>query len=264
MDKTLTFIWHDCFVFEDKNCIIVFDFWKDKFLDNNNLPLFLNKQDKTKSIFVFVSHHHKDHFNRSIFEWEKYFPNIHFILSKDVARHCRYLLRPESIYKGYKPNPDKVFIVSSGDHITFENLKVNVFGSTDIGNSYVVEVEGIKIFHAGDLNAWIWKDESTIKEVESEIKKFRDILEKIKEKFSSFDLVMFPVDPRLGTDFFEGARIFVNEFHIAHFFPMHFCLWENEEQKLKFLYSASNFKEYANPDFGEYIALLSPYSSFGF
>lgn len=33
-------------------------------------------------------------------------------------------------------------------------MKVKAFDSTDEGLSYLVEMDGIRIFHAGDLNNW--------------------------------------------------------------------------------------------------------------
>ena len=58
-------------------------------------------------------------------------------------------------------DPSSVIAMSDFDHYEDEIISVNTFPSTDIGNSYAVTIAGRTIFHAGDLNAWIWKDEST-------------------------------------------------------------------------------------------------------
>ena len=262
--KKLTYIWHDCFVFEDKTNIIVFDFWQDLITTDDGIPFFIKNADKSKKLFVIVSHHHKDHFTNKIFEWEEMFFSITYIISKDVARHARHILRSDSIYSGKKPNPQNVIILSPGEAYSSEDFKIEAFRSTDIGNSYVVESGETILFHAGDLNAWIWKDESSEKEILTSISKFNVILESIYERFPSFDIAMFPVDPRIGTNYFEGARIFVRKFNIKHFFPMHFCLWENDREKLKFKFGATDFRNYANTARGEYIALTSPYDCMAF
>lgn len=38
----------------------------------------------------------------------------------------------------------------------------------------------------------------------------------------SFDIVMFPVDGRIGNGYTRGARQFVDQFHVGLFVPMHF------------------------------------------
>ena len=37
-----------------------------------------------------------------------------------------------------------------------DNVYVHEFGSTDEGGSFYVETDGLRIFHAGDLNHWHW------------------------------------------------------------------------------------------------------------
>lgn len=38
----------------------------------------------------------------------------------------------------------------------------------------------------------------------------------------SFDIVMFPIDGRIGNGYTRGARQFVDQFHVGLFVPMHF------------------------------------------
>ena len=42
----------------------------------------------------------------------------------------------------------------------FKDVYVKAYGSTDIGISFLVKVDGLTIFHAGDLNWWHWKEDS--------------------------------------------------------------------------------------------------------
>ncbi|MDD4659542.1 MAG: MBL fold metallo-hydrolase, partial [Massilibacteroides sp.] len=103
-----------------------------------------------------------------------------------------------------------------------DRLQVKAFGSTDVGVSFLLELEEKRIFHAGDLNNWHWKDESTLEEIaEAEAfyeRELNDVAKEIKE----LDLAMFPIDPRLGTDFMKGAIQFVSCIHVGHIAPMHF------------------------------------------
>lgn len=270
----VTYIWHDCFVVELREFTMVFDFWLDPIKSNEpikhneKIPLFLKGRDSEKPIYIFVSHHHKDHYTKKIFEWSRLFPNITYIISEDVGRHARHILSEDSLYKGHKPSKDKCFILKEGDSYMDLNIKVEAFGSTDIGNSYFVEAfpdcasKRISFFHAGDLNAWLWKDESTEEEVETALRQFTSIVDRIASAHPQIDYVMFPVDSRIGTDYASGARIFVKAIYARHFFPMHFCIGESEEEILKRGIDAACLSAYAEDTRGEYICLLSPYSTY--
>ena len=263
----ITYIYHDCFFVELQKCNLVFDFWKDPIGYTDGLPYFLSTADKEKPLYVFVSHHHKDHYTKKIFNWEEYFPKIKYIISSDVAKMARHILTPNSIYSGRKPCPDNVIILREGERWEDSSLRTEAFGSTDIGNSYYTEIKDnmekqLSFFHAGDLNAWLWKDESTPEEVREALDKYLGILDNLKSKHPSIDFVMFPVDSRIGTDYAEGAKRFVREINVGHFFPMHFGLYETREEKQKRSHDAAKVKDYANTDRGEYICLQAPYSAY--
>lgn len=258
--NTLTYIWHDCFLLQTKEANIVFDFWKDPCVGDGESPLFLSVINKDLPLYVIVSHHHKDHYNKEIFSWGKTIPDIRFILSKDVAKFARHILRGDSIYQGEKPAPEEVCVLNHGETFDDGIVRIEAFGSTDIGNSYAVEVSGLRIFHAGDLNAWVWMDESTDKEIREAISSFTQILSAIKSRHQNFDVVMFPVDSRIGSGYFTGAKIFLQEIYAERFFPMHFELGETSAERMKYHLDAARIGEYANPGRGEYIVFQSPYS----
>ena len=44
-------------------------------------------------------------------------------------------------------------------------LRIQAFGSTDVGISFLIHLQGKSIFHAGDLNNWHWSEESTEQEI---------------------------------------------------------------------------------------------------
>lgn len=256
----LQYIWHDCFVLTTGNATVVFDYWIDPTCNKDDMPAFIKNADKSKPLYIVVSHHHKDHYSKSIFKWADEFKTIKYILSRDTARHARHIINPESVYNGYKPDPANVVVIGPGETFSDEIIDIRAYGSTDIGNSYLVKISGSSVFHAGDFNAWIWKDESDESEIRDALNRFNAILNKIAEENPCIDLAMFPVDGRLGTDYFTGASIFVRAIKVSHFFPMHFSLGENEEKQAEYAAMASAVNYYANPDYGDYICLLSPYS----
>lgn len=260
----LTYIYHDCFVFETGNTIFVFDFWKDPYSDKKALPYFLEIADKTKKLVVLVSHHHKDHYNKHIFEWWKYFKNTQYILSKDTAKYCRHIIKPDSLYNGIKPPQEDIVVIEPGQIYAADNFMVSAFESTDIGNSYVLTIEGKKIFHAGDLNAWTWREESAKEEIDEMTKKFISILNAISVKYKNFDIVMFPVDPRMGSGFYEGAKLFNEKFKTDYFCPMHFCLAESDKEEICFKEKIWDTEKYINTNVRNCILMTSPYSALKF
>ncbi|MDE6335225.1 MAG: hypothetical protein K2L34_01525 [Muribaculaceae bacterium] len=157
--------------------------------------------------------------------------------------------------------------LSSGQQYVDAQIKVEAFSSTDIGNSYYIEVGGAdaekkSFFHAGDLNAWLWADESTQEEVDEALNSYKEILQSLNAKHPEIKYVMFPVDSRIGTGYATGARLFVRTIDVGHFFPMHFGLGESNEELQKRRLDAANIKLYAKPDRGDYICLQAPYSTY--
>ena len=119
-----------------------------------------------------------------------------------------------------------------------QNLKVTATGSNDSGVSWIVETESKTIFHAGDLCNWYARflvDGTPEGEVFSEEfgqytnpvaeeKRFLGELKDIQKITDSFDLVMFPVDGRIGNGYTLGGRQFIDRFKVGMFVPMHFVM----------------------------------------
>lgn len=256
---SITYLFHDCFIVETEKTILIFDYWKDPSAtpEEKEFPPILKELDRRKNIYVFISHHHKDHFTRKVFLWQRLVPEIRYILSRDVYDSVRYLFQKKGNYSGYKPTEGSVKVLRPGESYHDENLRALAFGSTDIGNSYGVELEGTRLFHAGDLNAWLWLDESTPEEIEEARRDFTEIVEDVKREFEEFDVVMFPVDSRLGREYWWGAEYFITNIDTKLFFPMHYELGETREVVAKRHADARAFGERAIEFVGEYIYLPS-------
>ena len=220
----LKYIFHSGFVLESDKCILVFDYWMDP---SGIMPHYINSRGN-KHIYVFASHFHEDHFTKKIFEWRKDnpFTEYTYILSKDILKHR----------KANKEDAD-VWLAKGGSWED-ENIKVIATGSNDSGVSWVVEVDDKRIFHAGDLCNWYARfltDDTQEGEIFSEEfdthinpvaeeKRFLGELKDIRKITGSFDLVMFPVDGRIGNGYTLGARQFIDRFNVRLFVPMHFVM----------------------------------------
>ena len=203
---------------ETERCILLFDFWKDP---ANVLPPILRSE---KPLYVFSSHFHEDHFDRSILDWKTVKPDIVLILSKDILKHRRARKEDASVW------------LAKGGRWQDENISVTATGSNDSGVSWIVETEGRRLFHAGDLNNWYARfltadfkgglvhSPDFDKDVDPlhEEKMFLGELKDIGKITDSFDIAFFPVDGRTGNNYTKGARQFIGRFNVGLFVPMHF------------------------------------------
>lgn len=214
----LTYIFHSGFALETDRCILVFDYWMDP---AGVMPCLLRSP---KPMYVFSSHFHEDHFNRDIFSWRTTKTNLRYILSKDILKHRRAQKDEADAWLG------------KGATREDERVRVTATGSTDSGVSWVIETGGKRIFHAGDLNNWYARfltddyhggtiyspdfgmDIDPLKEE----KRYLGELKDIRKLTDRFDVVMFPVDGRIGNGYTRGARQFLDVFRVGLFVPMHF------------------------------------------
>ena len=81
-------------------------------------------------------------------------------------------------------------------------------------------MDGLTIFHAGDLNWWHWKEDSLDEQALAE-SSFKAHIEKLKGE-KCIDIAFFPVDPRLQEFFYIGGEYFAKEISPKLFIPMHF------------------------------------------
>lgn len=225
----LTYIYHSGFILENEACTIIIDYYRDT--SDGCVHKLVSGQEKP--CYILSTHAHADHFNPEILQWKKEHPDFRYILSEDIL---------EAKLAG---ETDAVFL----DKLeTYQDdiLKITAFGSTDIGVSFLIETDRKKIFHAGDLNNWHWNEESTEEESAGYEKNFLAELELLANATTELDLVMFPVDPRLGKDYMRGARQFIDRIKTNIFVPMHF--WGKFGK-------AAAFKPYAEQKGCKFIAL---------
>ena len=219
----LTYIFHSGFVVETAAGILVFDYWLDL---ANVLPKCLSRRGG-RHVYVFASHFHEDHFTKDIFGWKQSLGSgVTYILSKDILKHSRADKGEADVW------------LAKGGTWADENIQVTATGSNDSGVSWIVETGGNRIFHAGDLCNWYARfladgnkyrqpySEELGEDIDpvAEEKRFLGELKDIQKIAKGFDLVMFPVDGRIGNGYTLGARQFIERFQVGMFVPMHFVL----------------------------------------
>lgn len=215
----LTYIYHSGFAIETEGYAILIDYFQDTGKTPDTGFVHDELLHRPGTLYILSSHFHPDHFNPEILEWKKIKKDIKYIFSKDILKRRR-------------AKPEDALYLKKGDVFEDENIRIQAFGSTDVGISFLIDCEGKKLFHAGDLNNWHWKDESTPTEVAKAEGDYLHELNTLAETTNHLHLAMFPVDPRIGTDFMRGAQQFVDRIKTDVLVPMHF--WERPAEVMAF------------------------------
>lgn len=191
----VTYIGHSGFFLEWETCCFLFDYYK------GSLP-----RPKDKPLYVFSSHSHRDHFNPDVFSYGAKWPRAVYIFSDDITV-------PEE-EKG------EIYQMGPGETRLFEgDITVETLPSTDLGVAFYVTCGGCTVFHAGDLNDWVW-DECTPEENQEMTRLFHQYTQPLEGR--QVDLAFLPVDLRQGKDALRGLQRYLTLMQVRHAFPMHF------------------------------------------
>jgi ankyrin repeat protein/L-ascorbate metabolism protein UlaG (beta-lactamase superfamily) len=132
------YVWylgHSGWAVKTKNHLLIFDYYPHGPLPSE--PSLANGHIKAselenQKVSVFVTHEHTDHYDPSILEWKTHMENITYVFGFDPDT------LPGSVVLG--PRESKVI----------EGMEVSTIRSDDGGVGYIVEVDGLALFHAGD------------------------------------------------------------------------------------------------------------------
>lgn len=200
-------LYHSGVCVKTDNYCLVFDYYNDqpeggtRRIENGVLPI--EELAKEDNVLVFVTHNHEDHFNPVIFDWAAELDNIEYILSDDVQ------IKDE----GNRHQVGKY------QELKLDDVYIETYGTTDQGVSFYVEVDGVNIFHSGDLNWWHWK-KFTPEERKQEEVEFKQELDRLKDK--EIDVAFVPVDYRLEEYYYLAGRYFAETIGPELIVPIHF------------------------------------------
>ena len=207
----ITYIHHSSFLVETDGCYYLFDYEK------GTLP----KLEVTKPILVFSSHGHHDHYNPQIFS-----------MLENLGMQKIYAVLSDDIEIPVKVN---VLSVASGaEYDLWLGQKLTTFESTDLGVTFLLEDVGQLIYHAGDLNDWVWEEESADYNEEM-TKNYRKQIHLLAKKLEhrKIDAAFVVLDPRQEQDYARGMCWFLEQISGDNVYPMHY--WEQPEIMDRFL-----------------------------
>lgn len=210
----ITYLGHSGFSVELEGMVLLFDYYMGK----------LPGWQKEKLLLVFASHGHPDHFNPKILKLAEEYPRIHYFFGNDIRLGEKWLAS-RGIDSAVK---EKVTKLSGGREAVYEDgaecVRVRTLKSTDMGVAFLVEAEGKRLYHAGDLNWWHWTGEPEA-DNESMGSAYRKEIDSIAGQH--FDLAFVPLDPRQEECFFWGMNYFLKKTDSPVVFPMH--MWGKYE-----------------------------------
>ena len=210
------YIMHSCFLVELEDRYLLFDYFdKDVVRDTVIFSGSLPQLNPEKYLYVFSSHSHKDHWWLETLKWADERDNIHYILSKDIRLGRNYLIR-----NGFDLSiKDKITFVAPLKKYHVDDMTIETLRSTDAGVAFVINVNGMNIYHAGDLNWWNAEGRG---ELYGEVygREYKRALKTILNRH--FDIGFVVLDSRMGEDgYFLGMEFFIKNIECDHIFPMH-------------------------------------------
>ncbi len=165
-----------------------------------------------KETFVFVTNNNYDHMNPEVFELAGSMKKVRYILSSDI---------PASLPRQY--GIKNYISVEPGRRLQLETgrgrVKIRALPSTDAGVAFLVITKSETIFHAGDLNLWLWDgmSEAKVYDMTKAYKQYTSALRKY-----SIDVAFLPLDNRQKQYAFLNIDYFMHHFKIKNCIPMHF------------------------------------------
>ena len=209
----ITYIHHSSFMAELEHTALLFDYFEG---DIPEIP-------EDKPLFVFASHRHGDHFSRSISDLSDGRRKVTYVLSDDIWRRQ---VPEELLGRTTFMGPGESGCLADG---AGQPLEIEAFKSTDEGVAFLIKAEGQVIYHAGDLNNWVWEGEPE-KDNQRMSENYHKELAKLAGRH--IDVAFMLIDPRQEKDFYLGMDDFMRMVGADVVFPMHF--WGDFEAASRF------------------------------
>lgn len=212
------FLHHSSFLVEVDDKVLIFDYFEGDRVEGYHFSGKIPGYAADTPIYVFASHSHRDHYDMDVLRWAQHYSDIHYIFSKDIRISPNFLKK-----HGIDPKiREKVTFVAPDKKYEVDGLSVQTFSSTDAGVAFYVDVNGVSLFHAGDLSDWRMEGVGDLINGKMS-REYRHIVRRVSKL--PINLAFIPMDPRLGKYQFEGMDYFVKNADAEYIFPMH--MWQD-------------------------------------
>ena len=199
----VTYIHHSCFLVETDRFYYLFDYEK------GSLP----EMDREKPLLVLSSHGHGDHYNPEVFSLlaDAGMEKVRAVLSDDIEAPA---------------NTDTLWVSPGKKYELGHQQTLTTFRSTDLGVAFLIEDRNERIYHAGDLNDWVWEEETDAYN-EQMTKDYRREIQLLSQELGGreIDAAFVVLDPRQEKDYHRGMVFFLENIPAKRVYPMHY--WGN-------------------------------------
>lgn len=140
-DAVIWYLGHHAYAIKTKSHLLIFDYYEM----NEPSPAAslangaVNPEEiKDLDVVVFTSHHHGDHYDKVIWDWKKTIKRITYVL-------------------GWEPHipQEKYTLIPPWETGRVGDIEVTTLPSTDAGESFLIRVDGLVIYHSGDNAFWM-------------------------------------------------------------------------------------------------------------
>lgn len=210
----VTYIHHSGFLIETETAYYLIDYYQ------GSIPAL----NPGKPVLVLASHKHHDHYQKSVFS-----------ALKDLGMRHIYAVLSRDIPSGARPEDVPCTCVSAGKRYELpQGQELVTFRSTDLGVAFLIRDGKDLIYHAGDLNDWVWTEESpdNNRQMTFKYRKQIDLLAKELDG-RTLDAAFVVLDPRQEQDYDRGMLYFLQNIPCDCVYPMHY--WEQPEVIPRFL-----------------------------
>lgn len=217
----VTYIHHSSFLIETEACYYLIDYFQ------GSIPA-LNPR---KPVLVLASHKHHDHYQRGVFS-----------TLKDMGMQYIYAVLSRDIPSGARPEDVPCMPVSAGKHYELpQGQTLLTFRSTDLGVAFLIRDGKELFYHAGDLNDWVWAEESAEDNRQMTIK-YREQIDLLAQELDgrTLDAAFVVLDPRQEQDYDRGMLYFLQHIPCDCVYPMHY--WEQPEIITRFLWEHPQYQ----------------------
>ncbi|MDR1765735.1 MAG: MBL fold metallo-hydrolase [Lachnospiraceae bacterium] len=146
----VTYLHHSGFLVELADRYLLFDWFEGQ------LPAF----DGGKTLYVFASHVHGDHFSQKIFGLAPRQAAPHAAPQPSPPSGVFFILSDDIPPRRVPPEcKELTTFVKPRQTLEINGMTVKTYRSTDEGVAFLIAVSHQLIFHAGDLNHWYWEGE---------------------------------------------------------------------------------------------------------
>jgi ankyrin repeat protein/L-ascorbate metabolism protein UlaG (beta-lactamase superfamily) len=149
-EASMWYLGHCGWALKTENHLLIFDYWTGQG-ELPSRPCLRNGHiDPTEladeNVYVFVTHEHADHYDPAINSWGDSHGDLTYVFG------FRPELTPEYREGGYD-GPAYEYIAPR-EYREFDDIKVRTIAANDGGVAFLVEVDGLKFYHAGDHAGW--------------------------------------------------------------------------------------------------------------